>query len=348
MKKIAMLASVAAIAGFMAGATPQTAFAKDWSMVAPWAGGPLLEDSAKAVAREIELLTNEDIKVEDFPGGTLGSALKVTETVESGVAQIGQNWAGYDWGVDKTGLLFGGWAGTMSHERFLHWLFQGGGAELLMDWRMEKFGVASIPCGSMPAEIFLHSHRKVTSLEDFAGMKVRTSGAWAEIAEALGASAVVLPGAEVYAALERKVVDGIEWGTPSMNTAAGYEKIAPYIVLPGIHQPSAFHECVINAEIWKGLSEREQELLKRAGQKVTFDFWMQLGHNDAPAWQEMLKSGAEVIELDDDFMAKARAAIDAWADRQAADNEWFAKVLDHQRAYEAVWAESDRYRKIDW
>ena len=65
--------------------------------------------------------------------------------------------------------------------------------------------------GSAPRELFAHSHKPIRSLDDYKGMKVRTAGAWAEIAQKLGASTVILAGAEVYPALERKVVDAIEW-----------------------------------------------------------------------------------------------------------------------------------------
>ena len=318
--------------------------AESWSMATPWGGGPLLEYNAKGIAKEIELLTNGEIKIEVFPGGTLGKALKVTEAVNKGIAQIGHNWAGYDWGVDKTGVLFGGFSGTMPHEKMIHWMFRGEGSKLLMEWRMEKFDVAAIPCGSQPPEVFLHSHKKITSIADFQGTKVRTSGAWAEIAQMMGASTVILPGAEVYPALERKVVDGIEWGTPWMNQSAGYEKIAKYIIVPGIHQPTAFHECLINRKVWDKLSDRTKTLLSRAGERMTFNFWMEVGHNDAPAFQSFLKSGNEVIELDDDFEKKATAATNEWAAKQGADNEWFTRVWKSQNDYAALWSESHRYR----
>ena len=334
-----VMASALSVAAFSSAAN-----AEQWSMATPWGGGPLLEYSAKGIAAEIGFLTGDEITVEVFPGGTLGKALKVTESVRKGVAQIGHNWAGYDWGIDRTGVLFGGFAGTMEHEKMFHWMFRGGGAELLMDWRLNKFNVASIPCGSAPPEVFMHSHKKVSSLADYQGMKVRTSGAWAEIAQTLGASTVILPGAEVYPALERKVVDGIEWGTPWMNESAGYEKIAKYIVVPGIHQPTAFHECLINRKVWDGLSDRNKELLKRAGERMTFNFWMEVGHQDAPAFQNFLKGGNEIVDLDDEFKMKAKEAIDAWASEQGKDNEWFAKVWESQQAYAATWSESHRYR----
>ncbi len=343
-KTTAILSAV--VVGAVAGASVP-AQAQNWSMATPWGGGPLLEYNAKGIAKDIEFLSDNKIKVEVFPGGTLGKALKVTDTVKKGVAQIGHNWAGYDWGIDRTGVLFGGFAGTMAHEKMVHWLFRGGGAELLMEWRLAKFNVAAFPCGSQPAEVFLHTHKKIASLEDYKGVKVRTSGAWAEIAQTLGASTVILPGSEVYPALERKVVDGIEWGTPFMNESAGYEKIAKYIVVPGIHQPSAFHECVVNKGVWDGLSDRQKKLLAVAGERMVFNFWMEVGHKDAPAFNKFMKSGNEIVDLDAGFKAAAKKAIADWASKQGEGNEWFAKVWKHQQDYAASWAQSARYRNTD-
>jgi TRAP-type mannitol/chloroaromatic compound transport system substrate-binding protein len=347
-KKIsAALAAAVLATGTFTASAPASA-AENWSMATPWGGGPLLEYLAKGIGNEIELLTNNEIKIEVFPGGTLGKALKVTDTVKKGVAKIGHNWAGYDWGVDRTSVLFGGFSGTMPWEQMVHWYLRGGGQELLMQWRMEKFGVAAVPCGSQPPEIFLHSHKRVASLDDYKGMKVRTSGAWAEIATTLGASTVILPGSEVYPALERKVVDGIEWGTPFQNQSAGYEKIAKYIVVPGIHQPSAWHECLINKSAWDKLDERTQKLIQRAGQTWLFNFWLETGHRDAAVWQDFKKSSNnEIVDLDAGFKAAAKKATADWAAKQGEGNEWFKKVWEHQQAYAATWSEADRYRKTD-
>ena len=338
--------ATAVAAGFAAATLP--ASAENWSMATPWGGGPLLEYNAKGNAKDIEFLSNNKYKIEVFPGGTLGKALKVTESVKKGVAQIGHNWAGYDWGIDRTAVLFGGFSGTMPHEKMTHWYFRGGGAELLMEWRLAKFNVASVPCGSQPPEVFLHSHKKVASIADYKGIKVRTSGAWAEIAQTMGAATVILPGSEVYPALERKVVDGIEWGTPFMNESAGYEKIAKYIVVPGIHQPSAFHECQVNKRVWDKLSDRDKKIIKYAGERMFFNFWMEVGHRDAPAFKNFLKqSGNEIVDLDADFKKQAKAATEAWAAKQGEGNEWFKKVWEHQKAYAAQWSDSNRYRNVE-
>ena len=76
------------------------------------AGGPVQELGASAFAEKIVGLTAGRIKVQVFPGGGLGNALKVPETVKNGVAELGYSWMAYDWGIDKTTVLFAGYAGS--------------------------------------------------------------------------------------------------------------------------------------------------------------------------------------------------------------------------------------------
>lgn len=330
------------IAAGIVAATPALSETK-LSMAATWGGGPLLEMQAKGFARDVELLTGGDVVIEVFPGGTLGGALKVTETVKNGVAQAGHTNAGYDWGIDRTGALLSGFSGSLPFEQTIHWMYKGGGLEMWKDWRMEKFGVVGFPCGLIPKEIFAHSHKKVVTLEDFAGLKLRTTGAWAEIAAKLGASTVSLPGSEVFPALERGVVDAIEWGPPAMNVAAGFHEIAPYTIVPGVHQPLSFQECQFNADSWEAMGERNRTLVEMAARRSVFDNWMQYGHDDAAAFAT-ISGVTEIVDLDPAFLDAAYAASIEWADEQATSNASFEKAWSSMKAYGEVWEQSVRYR----
>ncbi|MEM7254332.1 MAG: TRAP transporter substrate-binding protein DctP [Pseudomonadota bacterium] len=314
--------------------------AEQWSMATSWGGGPFLELDAKGFAKLAETLTNGEIKIDVFPGGTLGKALKVSDTVKSGVAQAGHTWMGYDWGIDKATVVFAGMAGGLQPEELMMYLFQAGGAEMMFDYRMDKFGVASIPCGIFPTEIFLHSKKRIETLDDFKGLKMRTAGAWAEIAGNLGASTVILPGAEVYPALERGVIDATEWSSPSVNLPSGFHKIAKYIIMPGVHQPAAVQECVFNKSAWEGLTEAQRELLKLAGKINTLDSWSRYAYKDVGALAEMRKAGNEFVKLSPEFIAAANAAAEKWSDEQANQNEWFKKALDHRRAFQKAMREN--------
>ncbi len=339
--KITVGATLVAGVAAMASASAQ----QNWSMATSWGGGPVLELSAKGAAKNIELVTGGKLKIQVFPGGTLGSPLKVTETVRNGVAEAGNSWPGYDWGIDKTTVLFGGFAGSMSAEQTIHWMYHGGGLKLYKDFRMEKFGIVVTPCGLAPREMGMHSRKKVQTLADFKGLKLRTAGAWAEIAAGLGTSTVILPGAEVYPALERGVIDAIEWAQLSINKSVGFHKIAKYLIMPGIHQPNAVIECAFNKDAYGKLSDQTKQVIEIAAQKTTLDYYHQVGHDDAAAYQFYVESGNEIIILDDEVIKKGQELSDAWAEKVSAEQGgWFKKVWDHQKAYRASWANAYKYR----
>ena len=305
-----------------------------WNMATAWGGGPFLEEDAKGFAKLVETLTDGRIQINVFPGGMLGSPLKVSDTVRSGVVQAGHSWMGYDWGIDKTTLVFGGGPGNLNPEEFIIWLYEAGAAELWFDFRKEKFGIASIPCTIAPTEIFLHSKKRVQTLEDLRGLKLRTSGAWAEIAGRLGASTVILPGAEVYPALERGIVDAIEWSSASVNLPSGFHKIAKYIIMPGVHAPGGPQECAFNLDAWERISERDREMIKLAGKLMVLDSWARYAYRDIAALEKMREAGNEFVLLDSEFIRVAGEAAEEWENEEAAKNSWFKRALDHRRAFQ--------------
>ena len=94
-----------AAAGFMIGAGQ--AGAQGIRTATSWPGGPHLEHFAQGFAKQAEILTAGKVKFQIFPAGTIGSPLKITESVQKKVASAGHTWPGYDWGIDKTAAIFG-------------------------------------------------------------------------------------------------------------------------------------------------------------------------------------------------------------------------------------------------
>lgn len=310
-----------------------------------WPGGPHMDYFAKGFADNVALLTNGKLKFETFPAGTIGSPLKVTETVQKKVAPAGHSWSGYDWGIDKTSVLFGGYVGSPGVEAHLHWLYEGGGLDLWKQWRMEKFNVVGMTCGSHSDEIHMHSRKPVKTLEDLKGLKLRTTGAWLEIAASLGASTVTMAGAEVYPALERGVVDAIEWATPSINYSLGFHKVAKYIILPGVHQPAATLECLFDKATWDAFDSHTKAMIEAAAKKTTLESWMKINSNDTDALTKYKAEGVEIINVESSYIDGVRKATVAWEDKTAAaEGGWFAKVLKHQRDYVGRWNANKSYR----
>jgi TRAP-type mannitol/chloroaromatic compound transport system substrate-binding protein len=342
-------AAATALAAALASAGPALAQDKQshsFQMATGWAGGPLMEIGAQAFADKVKEMTEGRITIEVFPAGTLGPGLKVTETVKNGVAQMGHTWIGYDWGADPTAVLFGGYAGSFDTEKMLHWLYRADGAELQAEWRMEKFDVVSIPLFIRTAEVFLHSRKPVRTLEDLKGLKLRTAGAWLDISRSMGAAPVTTPGGEVYTALERGAIDATEWGTLWENISPGFHRVTKYVIIPGIHQPTAPFELVINKDAWAELSAEDQQIVRDAAFMTTMNSWLTIGQEDAKALAFYREQGNEIVELDPEVQYAGREAGLKWAEGIAADNAWFKRVLEHQEEFAELWAGANRYRTV--
>ena len=344
LRKATLLVAATAIGLGLGLAKDGDAAETKWKMATSWGGGPLMEIGAKAFAEKVKFLTDGRIEIQVFPSGQLGSGLKVSETVRNGVAEVGHTWMGYDWGRDKTTVVFGGFAGSMDSERMLHWLYEAGGLEMWRKFREEKFGVVSMPCFIRTAEAFLHSRKAVRTLADLKGLKIRTAGAWLEISKNLGAAPVTMPGGEVYTSLERGVIDATEWGTLYENISAGFNKIAKYVIIPGVHQPVAPFEILFNKKAWNKISDRDKALVEEAAKMVTFETWTRIGHEDAKALDYYRKAGNVIIELDESVQIQTKKLARKWAAEQAKGNPWFAKAWKSQREFEELWKDAARYR----
>ena len=180
----------------------------------------------------------------------------------------------------------------------------------------------------------MHSHKKVQTPEDLQGLKLRTSSAWAEIAPKLGVSTVTLPGSEVFSALERQVVDAIEWGGPGGNLQEGFDKIAPYMMMPGVHSRAAVHDCIFNETAWNKIPESDQKLMEIAGRLTMLDTYLGYAEMDLAAFETLkTESPVEMVKIDQSLVEAATAASNEWAVEQSASNEWFKKVYEDQSAF---------------
>lgn len=317
-----------------------------FKMATSWSGGPLMNIGAEAFAEKVNKMSNGRIKVQVFPAGALGNPLKVSEVVKNGVAEMGHTWMGYDWGQDPTTVLFGGFAGSPKAGPMLHWLYNAGGAEMQREFREEVFGVVSIPLFLRTAEVFLHSNKPVRTLEDLQGLKIRTAGAWLQMLEDLGASPVTVPGGDVFPMLSRGAIDATEWGTAWENIDPGFHRIAKYVIVPGVHQPVAPFELVINKEAWNSLSEHDKWAVEQAAKLVTLESWLRLGLEEAQALEFFREQGNTILELSDEVQIKAREIALEWADKRAQKNDWFARVWKDQRQFMELWEAGSMARDV--
>ncbi len=341
--KLKQLLVVAAVLTLVSAATSlQAADEINWKMTCSYPqGGTLWNYVALRFSEHVKELSGGRLVIEP---STADAALKVPESVRSGVFPIGSTWSGYEIASDPTSVLFGGVPGGLSDEQYLCWFYDAGGEKLLQEWRKEKGKLIAFPLGLGSTEI-IHSHKPVRTIEDFRGLKMRTAGVWAEILPKFGAATVTLPPADIFPAFEKKLVDVIEWGDPAMNFPLGFHKIAKYILVPGVHQPSYPYELVINSDAWEKLPEDMKKVIQVSAKLTTYEAWTSFLYESEKAMAEFQKSGAEIIVFSEEVRKKAADLGNEWAAQKAEKNPWFKKVYDSQKAFKTLW-EQAKYIRI--
>jgi TRAP-type mannitol/chloroaromatic compound transport system substrate-binding protein len=289
-------------------------------------------------------LTDGEVKIKGYSVGVLASPFDAWKKVQQGVADICFCFPAFAANKDPVNAILAGLAGGMNTDVWMHWLFYADGAKLWRAFRRDTGDLFPVITGVGPTEIFLHSNRPVRSLADLKGMKIRTTGAWADILKVLGASPTVMAPGDIYTALERKVIDAAEFITPATNLKLGYHKIAKYIIVPGVHQPTHANEAVFRAKDWDKLSAKNRSRITQAGQLAAMDSYMRLTLQDLDAMKKLRAGRNTWIELPANVKDKVTELARAWsadqAKKQAAKgNMWMQKIQD------SYWAFFDKFAK---
>ena len=148
--------------------------------------------------------------------------------------------------------------------------------------------------------------------------------------------------------LERGAIDAVEWGTLWENVSMGFHKIAKYLIYPGVHQPTAPFEMVINKDVWAKMPPADQQLVEIVAEQVTLESWLKIGAEDVKAFDFYKKAGVEMIELDDEVQFAARKIGLDWADKTAKEGKYkhFAEVHKSQVEFDEAWRHADSWRKV--
>lgn len=96
---------------------------------------------------------------------------------------------------------------------------------------------------------------------DLTGVKMRTTGTYRPLFRALGATTVAMKGGEIYAGMERGVVQGFGWpvtGVPSL----GLHKLVKYRIQPAFYATN--QAVTMNLSKWKSLTNEQKEVLEKA------------------------------------------------------------------------------------
>lgn len=303
---------------------------------------PALGDNALDLQNAVRDASNGRIELRVFEPGALVPPFQIVDAVREDKIHAGYTWLGYDQGKWPASVLFGAVPFGFEPVAFAAWWYEGGGRELAHTV-YDPLGVRPILCGLIGPETAGWFREEITSLDDIAGLKIRFAGLGGKVMQRLGASVTMLPGGEIFQALEKGAIDATEFSLPVVDERLGFDRVARYNYFPGWHQPfSAFH-LVVNAERFAALDAADRALIETA---CTSSVLRNLARAEAiqgPVLQSYEAKGVELRVLPEEVQAQLRATSEIILAEEAAADADFARVLASQRAFAA---EYERWRTL--
>ena len=307
-----------------------------WVAQSPWPSGTVLHWMAEEIADNITEMSGGQLTVEMHPSGAIVPPFELLDSVSAGTVDAIHSWEGYWLGQNPAAGFFAAMPLGMNEQEYMTWVLFDEGADLWQEC-FDNYNVKVLPAGVYTSEVLYHSKVPIENLDDLQGTRVRGVGFWGDIQARLGASVVAVPGAEVYQSLERGVVDAIEFGIPTDNYNLGYHEVAPYLVVPGIHQPCTTFSFMVNEQKWNELPDHLKKIVETATENMWGRAWAYAAYQDMQTMEKYMELEEQgrltIIEFDAESQAIIRDVTFEYYEELAEEHDFFARVLESQQRF---------------
>ena len=299
---------------------------------------PVLGDNPVYFTNAIRKASNGQIDLQVFEPGEIVPAFSITDAVRDGKVSAGYTWLGYDQGKIPASPLIAAVPFGMEPWEYSAWWYNGGGRRLT-EALYTRYNIHPIYCGMTGPETAGWFRRRIETLDDVKGLKIRFAGLGGRVMEQLGASVTMLPGGEIFQALEKGAIDATEFALPIVDQALGFNRVAPYNYYPGWHQPFTSSHLVVNLEVWNAMSEADQAMLNLGCTAAVTRNLAQAEALQGAVIEGFAEIGVSAEILPEPLLRELNKVSDQILEEEAAKDPDFAEILASQRAFRKQYAQ---------
>ncbi len=308
--------------------------------------------SATDLAKMISDMSDGRLNIQVYGAGELIPAFEGFDAVRAGTVEMNHAnsyfWTGKTFAAQYfTAVPFG-----MNFQGMNGWFYDGGGIDL---WNevYAPFGMVAMPCGNTGVQMTGWFKKEIKTVADLKGLKMRIPGLAGKVYASLGVDVKVLPGGEIFPALERGVIDAAEFVGPFQDRRLGLQKAAKYYYTTGWHEPATVSELLINKAAWDKLPKDLQAIVRGASAacNVISEGWCQ--KNNSEAMDELIKKEKVIARpLPDAVIAALRKETNKVLQEAIAKDPLTKKVHDSYFAFKAKYdswtkvSEAQYYNKV--
>lgn len=309
----------------------------EWRMVTTWPPNfPIIGEACNLFAQWVRELSDGRLQIKVFGSGELIPGLECFDAVSSGTVEVGSGAAYYWAGKAPAAQFFGTVPFGMNAQQVNAWLEGGGGIEL---WRelYYPFDLEPFAGGNTGTQMGGWFNKRIDSVSDLRGLKMRIPGLGGKVLEELGGAAVLSAGSEIYTNLERGVIDATEWIGPYHDYLMGFHQIAQYYYYPGWHEPGTILEIFVNKQKLEALPPDLQAMVKIATRAV--NQWV-LANAEAKNPEYLAKirqdENVEVLPFPDEVLEAFRTATNEVIESMCSMDPMVRKVWDSYAGFKQL------------
>jgi TRAP-type mannitol/chloroaromatic compound transport system substrate-binding protein len=314
-----------------------------WRMSTGWTAAlDVLQGAAQRLAMVLEEMSGGRFRIEVFPGGQIMQPFECFDAASQG--KIEAFMASPQYWKDKEPALE--WFATipfgMNCEGMAAWYYQGDGLKL-MEEAYGTFNLVPRPALWNAPQMAGWFRKRINTIGDFKGLKMRIPNLGGKVVTRAGGTTVLTPGGEIYAALERGVIDASEWVGPHDDMKLGLHKTARYYYYPGWHEPGTVNEFGFNKKAYEALPVDLRRMLDHAAAavqvygrtdfhvknatalerlKTEFKGKVEVLQLPAPVLRDLKKISAEVVREESEKTPMARKVHASFTKFQALVGPW--------------------------
>ena len=298
---------------------------------------PGLGDNILYVAEALGNSTGGRLEFEVYEPGEIVPAFSIVDAVRDNKVEAGYTWLGYDQGKIPASALLGAVPFGLEPWEYSAWWYEGGG-EALGQRLYAKHGVHIMLCGIIGPETAGWFRDPIEELSDVQGLKIRFAGLGGRVISELGASVTMLPGGEIFQALEKGAIDATEYSLPNVDQQLGFNRVAKLNYFPGWHQPSTSAHLAVNADRWNALAAAD-----KAAISVSCTAGVTRNLARAEALQGSVIAGFPEVgvtagKLPEPLLRELYAVTERVLEEEAAKDEDFDTILRSQQAFRSDYA----------
>ena len=337
MFKLKTLATGAAALALMASAAVAETVIRVQSVIPAQADEVfMLEEFAKDVSD----LTGGSLKIEVLPAGAVVGVRETLDAVDSGLIEGGFAWTHYWSGKHPAAMLFGspvaGAGVGIDNIAFLSWFQYAGGKELYDQlWDEMGVNVKGFMLQPVGPEALGWFKEPIASMDDFRKYRFRTPpGIPGQTYKDIGVASVAMGGGDILPALEKGTIDAAEWCCPKPDSVFGFQKVLKHYYLQGLHQVVVNADLYINGDVYDGLTDLEKKALEVAANASLSKAMSYRIYENGKALKDLTENHGVILhDTPADYFPAYMSAAKASLEKNAAENEFFAKVWQSQKDF---------------